>query len=336
MPMTFRWGLQRPDLVRYNRIEGLSVGARGQALPSTPLGPLSLTMTVRVASAELEPDARVDATKEGLEHRIAWSAFHELAPVSEGGGHLRLGNSAMAALFGRDDGDYYRRSGVSMEWSPPSFVHRAFVVRGYVEHHRPVETATDFAVWRLADDSWAFRDNLAASEGWELGGLVGITPWWGSDPRSVQGGVGLMLQGAGGTVEYARTSLEGRVVFPLPSDFWLRVEVAGGSSWGELPPQRLWLMGGATTLRGYGPRAMEGPSFWRSRGALARRFAFGALYLFSDASWAGERDRVRLDDALHSAGVGLSLADGLIRMDAAWGLRRPKDFRLEAYLDGIL
>jgi hypothetical protein len=293
-------------------------------------------MTVRVASADHEPDGRLDVTKEGLGHRVTWSAFHELAAVSEGGGHLRLGNSAMAALFGRDDGDYYRRSGFSVEWSPPSFVHRSFIVRGYVEHHSPVETSTNFAVRRVGDDSWVFRDNLIASQGWELGGVVGITPWWGSDPRSTQGGVGLTLQGSGGTWEYARIVLEGRVVFPLPSDFRFTVEVAGGTSWGDPPPQRLWLMGGATTLRGYGPRALEGPSFGRSRGELARHFAFGALYLFSDVAWAGEREGIRLDDALHSAGVGLSLADGLIRMDAAWGLRSPKDFRLEAYLDGIL
>jgi hypothetical protein len=336
MPVTFRWGLQRPDLMRYNRVEGLSVGARAQARPNTQAGPLSLTMTVRTASAEHEPDARLDVTREGLEHRITWSAFHELAAVTEGAGHLRLGNSVMAALFGRDDGDYYRRSGLSAEWSPPSFTHRSFVVRGYAEHHGPVVTATNFAVRRMGDDSWAFRDNLMASGGWELGGLVGLTPWWGSDPRSVQGGVVVILQGAGGTWEYARTRLEGHVVFPLASDVRFTFEVAGGASWGDPPPQRHWLMGGATTLRGYGPRALEGPYFGRSRGELARQFAFGALYVFSDVAWAGDRDRMRLDDALHSAGVGLFLADGLIRMDAAWGLSSPKGFRLEAYLDGIL
>ena len=40
MPRTFRWGMQRPDLVRYNRVEGLSLGARGQIRPETALGPL--------------------------------------------------------------------------------------------------------------------------------------------------------------------------------------------------------------------------------------------------------------------------------------------------------
>lgn len=41
MPVTFRVGPQRPDLVRYNRVEALSLGVRGQARPATPFGPLS-------------------------------------------------------------------------------------------------------------------------------------------------------------------------------------------------------------------------------------------------------------------------------------------------------
>ncbi len=69
---------------------------------------------------------------------------------------------------------------------------------------------------------------------------------------------------------------------------------------------------------------------------LARLFSFGAVSAFSDAAGAGGRGPVRLEDALVSAGVGLSLVDGLIRMDAAWGLRAPRGFRLELYLDGIL
>jgi hypothetical protein len=33
MPRTLRWGPQRPDLVRYNRVENLFVGVRGQIRP---------------------------------------------------------------------------------------------------------------------------------------------------------------------------------------------------------------------------------------------------------------------------------------------------------------
>ncbi len=336
MPTTFRWGLQRPDLVRYNRVEALSVGARGQVRPNSPLGPLSLTLTARLGTADRVPNVRLDVTREGLRRRFTWSVFHELAAVQEERRALGLGNSITAALFGRDDGDYFRRSGAWLEWSPPSADRTWFRVRALAEHHRPVDAGTGFALWHVADDAWAFRPNLEAEKGWELGGLVTLSPYWGGDPRSAQGGVELSARASGGDFEYASASLESRLAIPLPADLRVALEGGAGMSWGSPPPQRLWLMGGAGTLRGYGPRAMEGETYWRARGELARQHAFGAVSLFGDLAWAGARDDIRLDGALAAAGLGLSLVDGLIRLDAAWALRVQRGFRLEAYLDGIL
>lgn len=336
MPATFRWGLQRPDLVRYNRVEGLSVGARGQIRPSSPVGPLSLTLTARLGTGDREPNGRLDVAHEGLKRRVAWSVFHELAAVDEGGRYLGPGNSLTAALFGRDDGEYYRRSGSWLEWTPPSAERASFRVLAFAEYHRPVGREVNFALWRVADDAWSFRQNLVADEGWEVGGVVRVAPWWGSDPRDVQGGVELTARAAGGDFGYARASLETRLAVPLPADLRLGVEAGAGTSWGDPPAQRLWLMGGAHTLRGYGPRALEGPSYARARAELARQVSFGAVSLFGDVAWAGARERIRMDEALTAAGLGLSLLDGLIRIDAAWALREPRGFRLEAYLDGIL
>lgn len=336
MPATLRWGLQRPDLVRYNRVEGLSLGVRGQIRPQTPVGPLSVTATGRLGVADLDPDLRVDATHETLRRRFTWSVYHELAAVDEDARHLGPGNSLTALFFGRDDGDYYRRSGTSIEWTPPAADRRSWRVRGYAEYHEAAETNTDFALGHLGSSSWDFRDNLEAAEGWELGGVATLAPWWGTDPRSPQAGLELELRGAGGDWSYARASLVGRTALPLTERYRIGLAAGAGTSWGDPPPQRLWLMGGAATLRGYGPRARTGTSFGRGRAELARLFSFGAVSLFTDAAWAGERNAIRWDDALLSAGVGLSIVDGLIRMDAAWGLRDPKDFRLELYLDGIL
>ena len=95
-------------------------------------------------------------------------------------------------------------------------------------------------------------------------------------------------------------------------------------------------MGGSRTLRGYDPRAGAGTTFGRARVELARRYPFGAVSLFSDLAWAGDRDVIRFDDALYSIGVGVSILDGLIRMDSAYGLRDPRGFRFDFYLDAIL
>ncbi len=336
VPRTFRWGLQRPDLVRYNRVEGLSMGARGQVRPDTRFGPLSVTATARVGVADVEPSLRLDVTHETLRRAVTGSLYNELAAVDEDARPFGPVNSMTALLFGRDDGDYYRRSGASLEWTPPAADRRSYRVRAYAEYDRAVESNTDFTLAHLTASDWAFRDNLLAREGWELGGEVILSPWWGTDPRSPQGGLALGVRGAGGDWSYARASLVGRAALPLPEDLRLGLEIGGGTSWGDPPPQRLWLVGGPATLRGYDPRTQMGRAFGRARAELARLFPFGAVSVFSDAAGAGGRGPMRLEDALLSAGVGLSLVDGLIRMDAAWGLRAPRGFRLELYLDGIL
>jgi hypothetical protein len=80
-----------------------------------------------------------------------------------------------------------------------------------------------------------------------------------------------------------------------------------------------------------------GGTYLRARAELARHTDFGAVALFGDAGWAAETRRpVELDQVLPSVGLGLSLVDGLIRLDGAWGLREPTGFRLDLYLDGIL
>jgi len=89
-------------------------------------------------------------------------------------------------------------------------------------------------------------------------------------------------------------------------------------------------------VRGYDPRLAGGESFGRGRAELARSFSFGSLTLFSDIAWAGDGSAIDLDDAFYSVGAGASLLDGLIRLDGAWGLRDPKGFRLDLYLDAIL
>jgi hypothetical protein len=336
MPTTFRWGFQRPDLIRFNRVEGLSLGMRGQIRPQTFLGPLSITGTGRIGYADLEPNVRVDFTRETLKRRIRLSGYNELAAIDEGARHLGLGNSMLAFLFGRDDGDYYRRSGATLEWSPPEAARRTFRVRGYAEYHRAASTETHFALFQFWKDDWAYRADLTADEGWEYGGSIEFSPWWGSDPNLAQGGFDLLVQGGTGMTDYARSSLLGRVVFPLTSKFRFATEIGAGTSWGSPTPQRLWYVGGPRTVRGYDPLLAGGESFGRGRVELARSFSFGSLGLFSDLAWAGDHSTIDFDDAFYSLGAGASLLDGLIRLDAAWGLRDPQGFRLDFYLDAIL
>jgi len=336
MPQTFRFGLQSPDLIRYNRVEEASLGARFQIRPQSPLGRVTMSLEARLGSGDLEPNARLDMSRETLTRRVTLSGYRELAPVHEGAGHLRFVNSMTAFFFGRDDGEYFRRTGAQLEWKTPSSQRRVFRLTAFAEYHEAAETGTDFSVRYVADDAWMFRDNIVADEGWEMGGQLSLSPWWGTDPRRAQGGLDATVRAAAGEFEYLRASLVGRLTLPLAARFRVGFEAGGGTHWGTPSAQRHWMLGGAGSLRGYAPRSREGTSYVLTRAELARTYSFGAVSAFSDLGWAGASDVFEMDDALISLGLGLSIADGLFRLDGAWGLRAPESFRLDLYLDAIL
>jgi len=336
MPMTFRIGPQRPDLVRYNRVEALSLGLRVQIRPSTPVGPLSLTGTARLGIADLHPNGRLDVVHESIERRVVLSGYHELAAIDEQARHFGLANSLMAFVAGQDDGDYYRRSGAMLEWTPPTASPRTFRVRAYAEYQQGVEKQTDVQVPRLWDEDAAFRPNIDADDGWEYGGSAELAVRWGRDLRRTRGGLGAFGQAGTGDADYARASAAGDVTLVLPWLMALSVEAEAGTSWGSPSTQRLWYVGGPLTLHGYAPRALGGESFWRGRAELDRSFAFGRFLVFTDVAWAGARSDFGVDDALSSAGLGLALIDGIVRVDGGWQIERPHRFRLDIYLDQLL
>jgi hypothetical protein len=79
-----------------------------------------------------------------------------------------------------------------------------------------------------------------------------------------------------------------------------------------------------------------GTSFLRGRVEVARAYSWGSVALFSDWAWAGDRDLFDAGQGYTSIGAGLSLLDGILRIDGGYGLDDPKDFRLDFYLDAIL
>jgi hypothetical protein len=275
----------------------------------------------------------MDLTREGLRRRITLSAFHELAAVDEAARDLGLANSLNALLLGRDNGDYYRRSGLALAWSPPSADRQTYVAMAFAERQRAAPVGTDFALRHANDEAWAFRPNLQADEGWDAGAGVDVSPWWGTDPRAPQGGVTASARWGVGDWGYRRIRVGGLSRVPFAGDWEVRTEAGAGALWGNAPSQRRFHVGGPSTLRGYVPLSRSGDSMLFLRGEVGRRFAFGGVSVFADGAWAGDRGAARGADALWSTGLGLRLADGLIRVDGAWALENPRGFRVEVVLD---
>jgi hypothetical protein len=331
LPVRFGWGPNEPGMLRYNRIEGPSVGARLTA----PLPYVTVTATARLGAADLQPNAELAVSRETTRRTLRLRGYHELTTVDHSGRALGAGNSLSALLLGRDEGEYYRATGAAVALAPPPLHRRSWELRAYAERQDAVTRNTHVALPRLWADS-VFRPNIAADEAAQLGALLHVRPWWGTDPMRAQLGLDVLLQAEAGDFDHARASATLRAAAPLPFGLRVGVEAGAGTSEGSVPVQRHFFLGGASTLRGYEPSAMAGTSMARGRLELARATPYANLALFSDWGWAGDRDELRLKDGRRAVGIGASMLDGLIRFDLARGLDAPRGWRVDLYLDALL
>jgi len=331
------WQLSRPrfsgplggGLVRYNRVEGLSIGAG----LDVGLGPIQVEANARIGTADREPNGELRIVRDGMRthHRLA--AYRRLVPMDPEARPFTLAASLSALVFGRDEADYHRTLGVELTGAPSISRRRWYDWRVYAQREAAARKETDFSIAHLLDDEHVFPENEAAQEATQYGASLRVRGELGRDPGGVRVHAELGLDGAAGTFRYGRPSLTLRTYLPLPGSFVAMLEGAAGTSFGDPAVQHLWRLGGPTTLRGYASSAMAGESFWRGRVELATSAPVARLVLFSDAGWAGARENLRTDPWLASAGVGVSLLDGIIRVDVARALKRPTGWRTIMYLD---
>jgi hypothetical protein len=346
IPWAANWGWHRPDLIRYNRVEGPAVGGRFQArLGMGPLGPWNFSASGFMGLADLEPKARLTLEKSTVMRRVAVGAYRELQATDPRGRYLEFGNTLNAFLFGRDDGEYFLATGLDLTWRPPEAGRDSHFFRAYVERQDPVSKKIDFALFRSWSGDGIFRPNIPGDRVEEVGAELRLSPWWGTDPLLPQVGLDLYGHGAlwreAGTTDqsdYARGSATLRVAVPLAGGRWrLGTEIGGGTTWGVSPLQRHWFLGGPSSLRGYGASTVFGSSFTRARTEVARRFDVATVSVFGDAGWAGRREAFDTEDILYGVGIGGSVLDGLIRLDLSHGLTgSSRQLRLDLYLDAIL
>jgi hypothetical protein len=327
------WGLGSPGLIRYNRVEGLSVGARA----AIDLGRLGAEGTARIGLAELEPEAELALLREHGFTELRLGGYRRLAAMNPWARPLGVGNSIWALTAGEDDGEYFRALGVELSGRPaPATGSSAYEWRAYVERQRPVDAETDFSFRHLVNDDHAFRPTLAADRSDQVGASLVLRHARGLDPAAFRWGAELEVAGATGTFDFARAALVLRAGAPLPGTWIGSLEAAAGSSVGSLPLQANWFLGGAATARGYHGAAAHGEAFWRARAEVGTSFPAARITLFGDAGWAGSRGERRLAPGLVSAGIGGSLLDGLLRIDLAHAFEGRSGWRLHLYVDGIM
>lgn len=323
------WGLTQ-GLMRYNRVEGLSVGGEA-TIPFTPT--TSVSLLGRFGTGDREPNGTFTLRHGPDDRQWRLTGYHRLTPMGDWTSPFSFRSSLESLLLGVDNAQFYRATGAALGRTRVGSRVR-LDVEGFWERHDPVTESSDFSLLGLLRDDDA-TPILPADEV-QVGGARADLRWFaGLDPNRLILTGQLLGEVAGGDASYRRAAATLSASHPLGGGLAGAVEVGAGALWGDVLVQRSFFLGESGTLRGFPEAWMHGASFWRARAEVASGFAGARLGLFTDAGWAGPRDAFSLDDPSVSVGVGTSLLDGILRFDVARGVRRGNGWRVHLYLDGL-
>ena len=314
---------------RYNRIEGLSLGAEVK----WPLGAgYTASGAARIGIGDWQPNAEVRIARSNGRKTVQAAAFRRLSYTNDFGNPLSVGSSLATLLYGRDEGFYYRSLGAEVTWVKQTRTGQ-LSWRAFGERHDAVEkrgTSTSRMPSRTRAECSA---NIVAQEGSVGGGAGEWHASYGLDPRSWQVTTDLRAEAAGGSFNYARGLADITVARPL---FWklsFGQTVSSGTATDSVPVQRQFYMGGLRTVRGQIAGTRVGNTYWLSRSELAFGSAAAKRSLFLDLGWAGDRSSyAKPGRPISGWGLGASFADGLVRTDVSRGIYPRKGTRIDVSL----
>ena len=316
--------------LRYNRVEGLSVGARAD---QTLGGGYSVHANARIGVADREPNAEFTLSRSDLKNTLSVTGYNRLVSASDWGNPLSLGSSISAFLFGRDEGFYYRASGLEIGSSPDEPRGSALTWSLFAEQERSALQRTTLSLARVVHGS-VFEPNFTAHRATYGGARARYFATHGLDPQGLRLFSDGRLEAA-----YADTGAYGRAAFEVTASHGvgngaLALTLGAGSSVGFLPAQRNWYLGGSQTVRGQRPGRESGDAFWLARAEVAHGLGVIRPVVFADLGWAGDRRNWRsIGLPLSGGGVGTSVLDGLVRFDVARGINPDRQWRVDTYIE---
>ncbi len=327
------WAPQLPRLeyglqyTRFNRIEGL---ASGVALKSTLGQGYEAEGVLRASMADLQLNGELGLSRSNGRRTLRAGAYRRLVASSDFGDPLSFGASMPSFFYARDEGFYHRAWGGELSWSRPQSGGLEWRIFSEQQWNAAVENR--WSLFGGAHDD-RFLGNVGATKGWYHGAAVRWRSSHGLNPEGWRLTTDFRLEGATGESDFARGLLETTVTRGL-GPVAVSLTAAGGTSEGDLPPQRQFFLGGLHSVRGQTAGSGVGEAFWLGRFELGTAFAAARPVIFGDFGWAGPRDGWHtIVRPMSGAGIGASFLDGMIRLDLSRGISPRWQTRLDLYLE---
>ena len=340
LPVRLSYGLSH---TRYNRVEGFSGGLSA----TQQLGKgYSWDATGRVGTGDWSPNVELGASRSN--GRLTWrlGGYRRLAVANDDWGNpLSFGSSLGSLLYGRDEGFYYRATG--LEVSRTLSRGGGFTTRLFVERQGTVAKNMAFNLSRALGGGSEFFPNIAARKATTAGLALRTQRSAGLDPLGWRVFSDTRLEGGWTEFDsvatsvsrvYGRAAAEATLSRGLGDRLAASLTLGGGVSRNAPLPQRGFYLGGAQTVRGQLLGAAGGltggEAYWLGRFEVGGASGAVRPVAFGDLGWAGRRaDWSHPGQPISGAGVGLSVLDGLIRMDLARGIYPRKKLRLDLYVE---
>jgi hypothetical protein len=298
---------QIADLLRYNRVQGLSLGF-GYRTPFFHVPFTTAFGSARFGLSDTRLYARGAIVRDAPTGRWTVAGYRDLATTDPFLRPKGVANSVNALFTGHDEADYLLAQGGSLTYETTLGVGLDLSVTARVEDEASVRTEARSAI----NDLWSsgeFAPNPAVATGAfggataRLDGRTGLARW--------ALGADLLMGAPGGTAklfgEWKQRLGRARAGLSLTA--------RAGMAADDPLPQSRFRLGGQATVRGFPYGAIQGQGFWALQADLALNK--GAIHpvLFADAGQAGPRRGFFDRQVLTGAGVGVSFFGGIMRLD---------------------
>ncbi|MEP6856869.1 MAG: ShlB/FhaC/HecB family hemolysin secretion/activation protein [Gemmatimonadales bacterium] len=322
---TLSWGV---PYTRFNRIEGLSTALAADQVLGRGYSAHAL---LRLGVADLSPNGELRLDRTDGRRMIGVGVYRRLVASNDWGDPLGFSSSVSALLFGRDEGFYYRTWGAELKGQKDQGIFNSWRLFG--EQHFDATVHTEFSVSHPGGVKGDLT-NINAVNGTIVGLSAGHHSSHGLDPHGFRALTDVKVEGAAGTFDYSRGSLQTTLSHGLGRALDGALTLGAGTSGGQVPIQKQFFLGGVQTVRGQRAGAAIGDAFWMSSLELGTSSVGIRKIVFGDLGWAGSRTNFSHPGRpLSGAGIGASFMDGLVRIDLAKGIYPEKAVRANLYVE---